>query len=60
MARGNYRAVPKASQNYILKDRGVGSILDAETKRVGEDKDLTPPSQVNVTGSYTGVGWSGS
>lgn len=59
-ARGNYRAVPKASQNYILKDRGIGLVLDDETKRVGIDKPLTPSSQVNQSGSYKGITWSGS
>ena len=59
-SRGNYRAVPKASQNYVLKDRGIGLIMDSETKRIGEDKPLTPSWSVNQSGSYKGVGWSGS
>ena len=58
-ARGNYRAVPKASQNYILKDRGIGLILDDDTKRIGIDKDLTPSLAVNQSGTYKGIGWSG-
>ena len=59
-SRGNYRAVPKASQTYVLKDRGFGNILDAETKRIGEDKPLTPSWQVNQSGSWKGNGWSGA
>jgi hypothetical protein len=51
--------VPKASQNYP-RDRGIGGIMDDETKRIGIDKPLTPSWTVDQSGSYKGVGWAGS